>query len=303
MDLVLAYVDGNDPQWQADYAEYVGGKPLGKRFRDWGTLPFLLRGVERNMPFVQRVFLVVARESQVPAWVDRSTVRVVLHRDFIPERYLPLFNASSIELFLPRIPDLGERFLYFNDDIFPVLPLQEGDFFVDGKPAKGYAKQLFALGAFQRLSRNADRLACRVSLQRPGPGYLRPQHCCTPLRRSECLKILERVERELPALVSRVRADGNVNQYFFSDVLLREGKAVNRRLSCRHFSLAATSPGRLDAFLANPDRKLVCINDVEMSKSRFDLLRKTLLSALSRRFPTPSRFERTGDGSEAGPVH
>ena len=303
MDLVLAYVDGNDPQWQADYAAFVGGKPLQKRFRDWGTLPYLLRGIQRNMPFIERVFLVVARESQVPAWLDPETVRVVLHRDFIPEEYLPLFNASSLELFLPRIPDLGERFLYFNDDIFPLLPLQEDDFFVDGKPAKGYARQLLACGDFQRLARRADRLACRVAGQRPGLGYYRPQHCCTPLLRSEGLRHLACLEPQLPALVSRIRAAGNVNQYFFSDALLREGKAVNRRISCRHVSLAAVSGRRLESLLRKPGRKLICINDVEMPERRFRSLRDCLLAAFSRRFPSPSRFERSGDHPEAGAVH
>ena len=271
MDLVLAYVDGNDPQWQADYAAFVGGKPLQKRFRDWGTLPYLLRGIQRNLPFIERVFLVVARESQVPAWLDPETVRVVLHRDFIPEEYLPLFNASSLELFLPRIPDLGERFLYFNDDIFPLLPLQEDDFFVDGKPAKGYARQLLACGDFQRLARRADRLACRVAGQRPGLGYYRPQHCCTPLLRSEGLRHLACLEPQLPALVSRIRA--------------------------------AVSGRRLESLLRKPGRKLICINDVEMPERRFRSLRDCLLAAFSRRFPSPSRFERSGDHPEAGAVH
>ena len=125
MDAVITFVDGLDPLWQADYAAWHGGKaPLAKRFRDWGTLPYLLRGIERFMPFVEKVHLVVARESQVPQWVSDQEVHVVLHRDIIPEEFLPMFNSCSIEMFLHRIPGLSEEFLYFNDDMFPVAPSQ-----------------------------------------------------------------------------------------------------------------------------------------------------------------------------------
>ena len=96
MDIVIAYVDGSDPLWQADYRAAVPGFPMAKRFRDWGTLPYLFRGIERHLGFVEQIFLVVARESQVPAWIDRSAVTVVLHRDFIPENFNSLESLTDM---------------------------------------------------------------------------------------------------------------------------------------------------------------------------------------------------------------
>jgi hypothetical protein len=40
------------------------------------------------------------------------------HRSIIHSRYLPTFNSHAIEGHLYRVPDLSERFIYFNDDMF-----------------------------------------------------------------------------------------------------------------------------------------------------------------------------------------
>ena len=66
MDVVITYVDGLDPLWQRDYEECTNIPILEKRFRDWGTLRYLMRGIAVNMPFIRKVHLVVARDSQVP---------------------------------------------------------------------------------------------------------------------------------------------------------------------------------------------------------------------------------------------
>ena len=52
MDAVITYVDGLDPVWQRQYAEAIHRPALSKRYRDWGLLPYLLRGIEQFMPFV-----------------------------------------------------------------------------------------------------------------------------------------------------------------------------------------------------------------------------------------------------------
>ena len=103
MDIVITFVNGLDPVWQREYEEYTNTPILEKRFRDWGTLKYLFRGIAKNMPFIRKVHLVVSGESQVPEWVNRDEVNVVLHRDIIPEEYLPTFNCNPIEMHLHRI--------------------------------------------------------------------------------------------------------------------------------------------------------------------------------------------------------
>jgi hypothetical protein len=139
MDVVITYVDGNDPVWQQDYQKYTNVPVMQKRFRDWGTLKYLLRGIEVNMPFIRNVYLVVSHPSQVPAWADTSNLKIVLHEDIIPEEYLPTFNACAIESMTWRIPGLQDRYLEFNDDVMLCAPVSPDDFITEDDKSVCYA--------------------------------------------------------------------------------------------------------------------------------------------------------------------
>lgn len=292
MDAVITFVDGSDPLWQQDYRAAAGRQALAKRYRDWGTLPYLLRGIERHMPFIDKVYLVVSRESQVPAWADTSQLKVVYHSDILPAQCLPTFNSCTIELFLHRIPGLAEQFLYFNDDLFPVKDAVAHDFFPDGKAATGFSHHLFAPGIYKRQTRNADRLARKALGLKVPPGFLRPQHSVMPMLRSASATAFRKVEAELMASLTPLRDARNCNQYLFPDYQLMSGCGRARRLSNQHLSLATVSPQRLAAAIRSPREKILCINDVEMSPARFEALRDALLTAFAAHFPDKSRFER-----------
>ena len=66
IDLIITYVNGSDRQWLNDYIKYTKThNPSAVRFRSWGTLIYLLRGVAEYMPFIRNVVLVVARPSHL----------------------------------------------------------------------------------------------------------------------------------------------------------------------------------------------------------------------------------------------
>ena len=291
MDIVITFVDGSDPLWREDFRRMLDVPVLEKRYRDWGLLRFFFRGIETHMPFVRKVFLVVARDSQVPAWVDRGKVDVVLHEQIIPAEYLPTFNSCTIEMFLHRIPGLDERYLYFNDDMFPMQDCTEEDFFPEGHPALGFARCRWSRSLFKRQCLNSDRLARRAAGVEAGKGFLRPEHICTPMLRSACETAFAAVEPEIKDSLSALREMKNVNQYFFLNYMLFSGIALDRRIPKRHFSLAAASANRICSFVEQPDRMMVCINDVKMSSERFRSVRKKILLAFERHFPRRSRFE------------
>ena len=292
MDALITFVDGNDPLWRKDYQDFAGEPMMAKRFRDWGTLKFLLRGIQLNMPFIRNVFLLVARESQVPSWVDPGQIRIVLHADIIPQEHLPTFNSTTIEMFLHKIPGLDERFIYFNDDIFPVGPLAGEDFYPGGMPAVNFRKKLFRAGLFRHQVWNSDRLARKALGMRPGLFFVQPQHTCMPMLRSESADLFRKVEPDILQSLSRTRAAFNCNQYLFTDYLYYQGKARCRRLPNKHFSLAATSVSRVADYLRRPRKKLVCINDVHLPEEKFRCCRAQLLETFAEIFPEKSRFER-----------
>ena len=291
MDVVITYVDGFDPLWQKDYEENTNIPILEKRFRDWGTLRYLLRGIEVNMSFINNVYLVVARESQVPKWINRDNVKVVLHSDIIPQEFLPTFNCNPIELHLHRIEGIDEYYVYFNDDVFPLKKCKPTDFFVDGKGQLGMARHLLSVDMFKKICRNSDRVARKALGKKPSLIFLRPQHVCTPMIKSQCHELYTLVEEDIRASITKTRTANNISQYVYLNYMYLNGYLENRRLSKRHFSLGITSTEKLRKFLLNPTKTFTCLNDVQLSEERYEELRKVVLDAFETLFPNKSKYE------------
>jgi hypothetical protein len=149
IDIVIPWVDGSDPEWRKAFDKArqsygstpensavvaIGGSENASeiRYRDWGTLPYVLRGIERFAPWVRRVHLVTW--GHLPPWLDTGNPRlnIVRHGDFIPAEYLPTFSSRPIELNVHRIDGLARRFILFNDDMFLLRPTP-GERFFRGK--------------------------------------------------------------------------------------------------------------------------------------------------------------------------
>ena len=292
MDIVITYVDGNDPVWKADYEKTTHIPIMEKRFRDWGTLKYLLRGIEVNMPFVRNVYLVVSHPSQVPQWADQSQLKIVLHKDIIPADYLPTFNCNPIEMHLHRIEGLDEEYLYFNDDLYPLAPCKPEDFFRNGKGVLGFSRHFLVSGMYKKICRNSDSHARKALGMRPSICFVRPQHTCTPMFKSECEQLYSILEQDILASLTRVRTSGNLNQYLFLDYQLYKGRMVNEKISNKHYSVAVTSPEKLKSFILSPTRNLMCVNDVRLSEERYLKLRTAMIEAFEQKFPQKSRFEK-----------
>lgn len=291
MDAVITYVDGLDPVWRKSYEETTSIPILDKRFRDWGTLKYLLRGIETFMPFIRNVFLVVASPSQVPAWVNKEKLRIVLHQDFIPKEHLPTFNCNPLEMYLHRIPGLDERFLYFNDDMFPVAPCTENDFFQHNQIHIGFYKCFWHHSMYKQICRNSDRLAKETAGVKPSCRFIRPQHTCSPMFKSVNEHMFSQKEKEILASLSTIRNGQNLNQYLYLDYLYYTGRASGQKISNKHYSLALGNMKGIAAFLQNPTHKIVCINDVHLSPEKFETYRQALTTAFETRFPQKSSFE------------
>ncbi len=138
IDIVILWVDGSDPTWLEEKRKYA--PPSAKdsnsvnRYRDWGLLPYWFRCIEKHAPWARKVHFVTW--GHVPAFLNLNApkLHVVKHRDFIPEEYLPTFSSHTIEMNIHRIPDLAEHFIYFNDDMFLLQPMEEEHFFRNGLP-------------------------------------------------------------------------------------------------------------------------------------------------------------------------
>jgi hypothetical protein len=143
IDVVIAWVDGRDRKHRAKRKRYLAdpggdaperGADWGRRFSDNDEIRFCLRSIHNYAPWVRTIWL--ATDNQVPGAIDRQRaeqykIRIVDHREIFRgyEHLLPTFNSLAIETMLWRIEGLADRFLYFNDDMMLVGPVEPADFF------------------------------------------------------------------------------------------------------------------------------------------------------------------------------
>lgn len=141
IDVVITWVDGSDPAWLSEKAKFLNKKISdndfvsgSNRFEDQGLLKYWFRGIEKFMPWVNKIHFVTC--GHYPQWLDLNNPKLhfVRHSDFMPEEYLPTFNSNSILLNLHRISGLSDHFIYFNDDMYVINKCSEKSFFKKGLP-------------------------------------------------------------------------------------------------------------------------------------------------------------------------
>ena len=136
IDLVYLWVDNKDELWLDKFKKYSektdsldADATNVCRFYDNEELKFSLRSVEKNMPWINKIYIIT--DNQKPDWLQTGDkVEIVNHTDIIPNDKLPLFNSCAIETRIPFIKNLSEYFLYANDDTF-VWDYVDKNFFFD----------------------------------------------------------------------------------------------------------------------------------------------------------------------------
>lgn len=124
IDMVYLWCDGNDPDFKKRKSQFLvkdsnDEEVVGdKRFFDNEELKYSLRSLEKNVPWINHVYIVTDR--QIPKWLNLNyfKVTVVDHSEIMPNEIIPCFNSSVIEYFIANIPNLSEKFLYACDDMF-----------------------------------------------------------------------------------------------------------------------------------------------------------------------------------------
>ena len=109
--------------------------------------------------------------------------------------------------------------------------------------------------------------------------------------KSKCEELYDLIKEQIHASVTRVRSNGNLNQYLYLDYIYLGGKIINKRQPKKHFSVGVASAKGLCQFIMHPTHRLACINDVQLSEERYTELKKAMLYAFNQRFPNKSRFE------------
>jgi len=145
MDIVYTYVNTNNEIWRQSrtetyelyYNEKINNIDSNKdiRYTDNNEFLYSLRSLDKflKMP-IRNVYVIVSNRHQIPKWLNTNNIIVVTHSEIIPIEYLPTFNSQVIELFIHKIPNLSNEFLYFNDDMLLGKEITYDHLYMNGKP-------------------------------------------------------------------------------------------------------------------------------------------------------------------------
>ena len=263
-DLVVPYVDANDENWRQVFRKYNANNNLQldngeERFRGQGEFfRFFFRGIEKNVPWINNIFLLVQSKSQVPSWLDTAKIKVITHDQFIPKKYLPTFNSTTLEMFLWNIPGLSNHFLYANDDFFFLKELKYEDFF-DIKQNK----IKFNLTPLQKLASTVYDAHCRNNcivskLDKP----LRGDHEYKPFIKDRLKEYYNKLEPELAKRISAFRTTNNCNCYLWLLLLYKNNLMLPSKVNCKYIRNYCKNS------LETGDE--ICINDTDAAISIYE---------------------------------
>lgn len=288
IDIVIEYVDNTDSVWQAEFNKYFSGA-RENRYRSWNNIQFLFRAIEQHMPFINTIHFVVSNIEQVPAWLNTNNVNIVLHKDIIPQEYLPTFNSTTIEMFIPKIKGLAEKFILFNDDMFPNKELSEDDFFIDDLPIYQLINRQHSHNIFRMQCRNSYNLARKIS------GYKSPnrlsyfyiKHSADPMLKSVCLELWEKAEVEIYRSLSKFREPFNFTQYLFPDYSIMTNRYKFGEFDFQYYTSNFIQLALND--IETSQHKIICINDIKTND--FEKCKNLVINSFSKRYKNKSKFE------------
>lgn len=331
IDFVIMWVDGNDPEWQSEKNKYKVNKNADGsifRYRDWDLLQYWFRGVEKFAPWVNNIYFITW--GHIPNWLNKNNpkLKIINHKDYIPEEYLPTFNANTIELNLHRIEGISDNFVLFNDDMYLINTVKPTDFFANNVPLdtaalnvhcpkKSLISQYFCINDVnivnehfefkksikQNLSKwinlkvGKPLLRTLVLLNCPRfPGFWQ-HHLCSSYNKKTYEEVWEKEFEILDNTCKhKFRETTDVNQWVLKEWQLASGNFKTRSYSFgKTYYIDRDGIGNLQNDLMKYIKKqkgnIVAINDGQMSDEEFDFLIKSLREAFDTILPEKSSFE------------
>lgn len=342
IDFVLPWVDDTDKEWQKDRKKWSKAtidcsgvnKAMQKdelddseeRYRDWGLLKYWFRGVEKFCPWVRKIHFITY--GHLPEWMDTQhpKLHIVHHSDYIPERYLPVFNSNVLESLLHKIHGISDKFVYFNDDIYLINDISPELFFKEGLPCDMLAFQPVIANPNNPvmshiLMNNMIVLAKHFSkrknvLKQPGkyfkigypprnfiynllemafPQYtgLYTVHGPSPFLKDTFTEVWREEEDILGNMMNnKFRCNTDMSQYLFREWQKLKGNfsAVNLHRYFSYFEINGNDH-KLIRMITDQKKKIICINDTGKS-FEFEKEKRELQNAFEKILPQKSLFEK-----------
>ena len=325
IDFVVPWVDGSDPAWLKKKAKYTGEESNEgsnkSRYRDWETLKYWFRGVEKFAPFVNNVYFIT--DDQKPEWLnlDHPKLKWVKHTDFIPDEYLPTFSSDTIEWNLHRIESLGDNFVYFNDDVFLINKTSPDDFFKNGLPCDFpsvgilYAQGIYSNMMFNNMELLNRNFSLKTSIKTNLSKWFKGQSISAILKillygRKHVIPFMESwhiqisykkemfakvIQKESEAVhltcLNKIRTRQNITSWVVRNWQILSGEFYSKKPIGKLFHTASMSVNnQAIEYLRKQKGKVICLNDTE-DETDFEAHKQAIISEFEKIFPEKSSFE------------
>lgn len=147
VDAVITWVDGHDPNHQKKLENYLASQGIARpveaaptRFNQCGEIDYCIKSILKFAPWIRNLYVITDAQEpknfkKLQADLPEGKLQLIDHRVIFRgyEHCLPSFNSLSIESLMWRIPELAERFIYFNDDCAIIQPVTPEQFFYHDK--------------------------------------------------------------------------------------------------------------------------------------------------------------------------
>jgi len=198
IDAVITWVNSSDKQWIKNKNKYFNLE-FNKKTIDNDNVRFpnknfietelyyCVKSINKFLPWIRNIYIVTA-DSQIPSFINNfKKLKIVHHSDIFPnKKSLPTFNSHAIESCLHYIPNLSEKFIYFNDDMYVGDYLNSSFFFTNNTPIFGGKKRLMIIP----LRNNPYNYAWKnLSIEYGNIRVLISSHCCMPLTKTLMLNV------------------------------------------------------------------------------------------------------------------
>lgn len=298
IDIVIPWLNPTD-NWYKLYGKYSKVEKPG-RVRDLGTFKYFLRSIETNCPWINCIFLILFDKEQKPAWlIENEKLKIIYHKDFLPAECIPNFNSLVVDMYISRINELSENFIFMNDDMFFMNYIPKENYFVNGKPVhqktlRGGVYKKYNNAQFRNIEENNYNFVNTIA----GQSILWSTfHLPIPFSKSLQQFIWYKYNDILTFRMYKtpIRADKNVCNWIFYGI----EEVMNH---CVFKDIYRTMPGLAfdlkDGMSATEIRRLiknqhiVCFNDGDFLTHDFERVKVIVNKILNEKFPNKSSFEK-----------
>lgn len=303
IDLVVPYVNNTSQVWQNTYQKFCKENGYGmrlngwgsERYRDWGFFKYFIRGIDKHLPFINKIYLILQDKDQIPLWldVDCKDIVIVYHKDFIPVEYLPTYNSTTIEMFLHKIKGLCEHFIYTNDDMYAMRDMKPEDFFTeDGKVKVGFKQRVVDGSQFSKVCYKCfSEIQAGFGKPNTTQEYLVPFHEWTPMRKSHLILAQKKIGYKIQQGITNFRHASNYNQYIYPLYELCSGNAAPSSRIYAYANMEDKVEEIGKAMLHDMDVDIFVLNDNEKTNVPLWINNNAVRNAFDQKFPDPSRYE------------